>query len=391
MKKALFFLLLLLVSCSRDTHQVTDDKLRAYFEKSTIPAAIMGSTDDKGNTVYFAYGPAIWGQGGTVSPDNIFRIYSMTKAIASVAAMQLVEQGRIKLDEPLNTLMPEMGSIPILDDQGNLSSSDEPITLRQLLTHTSGFSYSFISPLLGKFKPEQWKYDDMPRTFRPGTSWDYGTSTDWVGKVIEKISGKTLETYLREHVTGPLKMNSTWFNVPTELSDRIVSWGNRDSTRRIVEFPRLPKEPATKFSAGGGLFSSPSDYMIFLQCLLNYGELNGVRILKKETVELMLTDQLPATVHLNAGDWGSGPNLGDFGDPNDRWGLAWAIEANPDEKVRPLGAVYWAGAANSYYTLDVKNKIAVVYFTQFFPFMDKESFDFYRLFENQVYPKVKVK
>lgn len=384
-------LVLLIISCNRDTNRSTDLKLKAYFDAGTIPAAIMGNTDDKGNAAFFAYGPAVWGGKDTVSPDGIFRIYSMTKAIASVAAMQLVEQGRIGLDEPLNGLMPEMAAIPILDDQGNLSPSDEPVTLKQLLTHTSGFAYDFTSPKLAEFKSAKWKYADLPRIFRPGTSWNYGTSTDWVGKVIEKISGEDLETYLREHVTGPLKMNSTWFNVPAELSGKIVSWGNRDSTGRIVEYPRLPKEPVAKFSAGGGLYGSPNDYLRFLRCMLNYGELEGVRILKKETVELMLKDQLPTQVQLNTG----GPENrqdslgGAFGDNADRWGLAWAIEANKKEKARPLGAVYWAGAANSYYTLDVPNKIAIVYFTQFFPFNDKESFEFYRLFEREVYASVK--
>lgn len=392
MKKHLLFPLFLLftIDCNNDSYKSIDSKLKAYFDAGTIPAAIMGSTDDKGNTVFFAYGPAVWGEKDTVSPDDIFRIYSMTKAIASVAAMQLVEQGRIGLDEPLNNLMPEMAAVPILDDQGNLSPSDEPINLKHLLTHTSGFAYSF-SPRLAGFKPARWEYADLPRIFRPGTGWNYGTSTDWVGRVIEKISGKDLETYLRENVTGPLKMNSTWFNVPTELSGKIVSWGDRDSTGRIVEYPRLPKEPVTRFSAGGGLYGSPNDYLRFLLCMLNYGELDGVRILKKETVELMLKDQLPTQVHLNNGrlENKSDSLMDAFGDNADRWGLAWAIEANKNEKVRPLGAVYWAGGANSYYTLDVPNKIAIVYFTQFFPFMDKESFDFYKLFEKEIYASVK--
>lgn len=380
--------LLLLFSCSQKLTEAIDSKLLASFNSGTIPSAIMGTIDNNGNTTFHAYGPAIWGGPGTVTPDNIFRIFSMTKAIASVGVMQLVEQGRIGLDDPLNTLMPEMVSIPILDAQGNLTPCTDPITLRQLLTHTAGFGYKFTSSRLAAFKSADWKYDDDPRLFKPGTGWNYGTSTDWVGKVIEKITKKDLESYLRENVTGPLKMNSTWFNVPAELSGKIVSWGSRDSTGTIKEIPRIPEKPVTTFSAGGGLFSSPNDYLRFLHCMLNFGELDGVRVLKKETIELMLQDNLPKQVNLAFEKNPLDSLSGRFPDNADRWGLAWAIEANEKETVRPLGAVYWAGAANSYFTLDVKNKLAIVYFTQLFPFNDKESFNFYKLFEKEVYAAV---
>jgi CubicO group peptidase (beta-lactamase class C family) len=239
---------------------------------------------------------------------------------------------------------------------------------------------------LAAFHPEKWSYTDYPRLFKPGTGWNYGTSTDWAGRVVEKISGQDLETYLREHVTGPLKMDHTWFNVPEALQEKIVSWGSRDSTGALIEAPRLPLAPVTKFSAGGGLYSSPNDYLKFLHCMLNFGESNGVRILKRETVEMMLRDNLPETVHIRWEKSNEPDSLvGGFQDNEDRFGLAWAIEANPAEKIRPMGAVYWAGAANSYYTLDVKNKVAIVYFTQFFPFNDRESYDFYKLYERGVY------
>jgi methyl acetate hydrolase len=380
---------LIVLSCTKrsDWHNATDKKLTVAFNSGTMKAAIMASTDKEGHTDWFAYGPAIWKEHTTVAPDNIFRIFSMTKAIASVAAMQLVEQGKIKLDEPLNELMPNMAAIPILDEQGTLTKSDDPITLKQLLTHTSGFGYSFNSERLANFKQENWPYEDNPRLFKPGSAWHYGTSLDWAGKVIEKVSGKDLETYLRDNVTGPLKMNSTWFNVPENLQDKIVSWGSRDSTGRIVESERLPGEEVLAYSAGSGLYSSPEDYLRFLRCLLNYGELEGVRILKKETVELMLQDHLPANVKIE--DIFAGPGLGDFSDPEDRYGLGWAIEATSTETVRPRGAVYWGGAANSYFTLDVPNNVAIVYFTNFFPFNDKESEGLYRMFEKEVYARGK--
>lgn len=372
------FVLFIFACQTRQTNQI-DATLKNYFDSSSIPSAIMGHIDSDGNTTWYAFGPSVWNGKDTVNADHIFRIYSMTKPIASVAAMQLVEKGLIGLDDPLNDLMPEMVSIPILDKEGELYHSDQTITLRQLLTHTAGFAYDFTSERLGKFKqPDNWEYEDKPRIFEPGTGWWYGTSTDWLGKVIEKISGKDLETYIREHITGPLNMNSTWFNVPKELAENIVSWGAKDSTGTFNEYSRIPETPVTYFSAGAGLFSSPNDYVKFLQCILNYGKYDGERILKRETVEMMLADNLPENIELGFGFAKS-----------DRWGLGWAIEASGDEPFRPMGVVFWVGGANTFFTIDVNNNIAIVYFTQYFPLHDDETLALYKLYEKEVYTKIK--
>jgi CubicO group peptidase (beta-lactamase class C family) len=395
MKNLLTALILIsaLLGCKTDVKETIPEKevsrLHTYFEKSTLPAALMGSVTRDGTMQWEAFGPAVWEATETIDENNIFRIFSMTKAIASVAALQLVEQGLIGLDDPLNTLMPEMSSIPILTAEGTLYTSEAPITLRHLLTHTAGFGYDFTSERLANFKPETWEYEDMPRLFEPGARWHYGTNTDWVGKVIEKVSGQDLEAYLREHITGPLEMNSTWFNVPEDLSGDIVSWGTRDSTG-FSEYPRIPVEPETTFSAGGGLFSSPKDYLTFLRCLLNNGQFDKGSILKPESVAMLFSNQLPNGMHLdyNLQEEGLPSSIGRFPDETDVYSLAWAIEKSPDEAVRSEGAGYWAGIANSYYTIDPSSGVAVVYFTQFLPFNDKESYDFYRLFEKEVYSRV---
>ena len=345
----------------------------------------MGNTTKEGKMEWHAFGPSVWNTKDTISEKNIFRIFSMTKAVTSVAALQLVEQGFLGLDDTLNELMPEMASIPILREGGELYTSRAPITLRQLLTHTAGFGYSFNSARLANFNPENWKYEDKPRLFEPGTNWFYGTNTFWVGKIIEKVSGKDLETYLRRNITGPLAMDDTWFNVPDHLKSKIVSWGTRDSTG-FKENLRIPKKPVTVYRGDGGLFSSPQDYLTFLNCLLNDVKYDGGQILKPETVSMMFTDQLPANLNLNFEG-----EVERFRDDSDRFGLAWAIENSGDEIVREKGSAYWAGIANSYYTIDKKNGIAIVYFTQFLPFNDKESYDFYRLFEKEVYTRLNTK
>lgn len=375
-----------LSGCATEKQETENTDLSAYFDDSTLPAAVMGSVSATEGTEWHTFGPSVWGEQEAVTEDHIFRIFSMTKAIASVAAMQLVEQGLVGLDEPLDDLMPEMASIPILTENGDLIQSDAPITLRHLLTHTAGFGYDFTSERLAAFNPEEWEYADKPRLFEPGERWQYGTSTDWVGRVVEKISGHDLETYLRENITGPLGMDRTWFNVPDSLKENIVSWGTRDSTG-FSEYNRIPQQPVTEYSGGGGLYASPADYLTFLTCLLNEGKHENGQILSPESVEMMFQNQLPAGMSLdrNLPEEGLPPDVGKFPDESDTFGLAWAIEASEDEDVRSQGAAYWAGIANSYYTIDRTKGIAVVYFTQFLPFNDKESYDFYRLYEKQVY------
>jgi methyl acetate hydrolase len=382
MKRLLFALIAIsiLSGCKRNRQeskvQVDAIPLSTYYKKSELPTAIMGYSLKEGEMEWFAYGPSIWGGKDTVSENNIFRIYSMTKAIASVAVLQLVEQELINLDDPLDELMPEMTAIPILSEKGDLIQARNPITLRNLLTHTSGFGYEFMDPRLQSFDKSEWEYEDMPRLFESGKHWQYGTSLDWVGKVIEKISGEDLETYLRKNITGPLKMNSTWFNVPENLQENIVSWGTRDSIG-FQENPRLPAEKVTEYKAGGGLFGSPKDYLTFLVCMLNDGKYEGGQILKPETIKSLSINHLPNNLTINP--------------QGDKHGLAWAIEDSSDEIIRSKGTGYWGGLANSFYSIDNKKDVAIVYFTNFFPFGDEETSNFYKLFEQEVYKKINKK
>ncbi len=391
-----FFLAFLILGCQKKQTKSIDTPLEDYFENSSIPSAVMGTIDANGKTTWTQFGPSIWEDLTTaVTEDNIFRIYSMTKAITSVAALQLVEKGLIGLDDPLNELMPEMVSIPILGEDGKLFHSDALITLRQLLNHTSGFGLFLFSEKLYNFKSDNWEFEDKPRLFQPGTSFAYGTGLDWAGKVIEKISGQDLETYFRKNITGPLMMNSTWYNVPKNLSEEIVTLGGRDSIGNINAWMRIPQKPQTEYKGASGLFGSPHDYLKFLNCMLNYGKYDGGRILKKESVQLMLKDNLPKGIKPQIDQFDNGGFIGYTGGQfdqmnNDSWGLGWFIETD-NNAIRPVNSVYWSGAANSYYTLDVENKIAIVYFSNYFPANDKEGYDFYKLYEKEVYTEIKNK
>ncbi len=396
MKNIIFFVLatLLVLGCQQNKTKSSDSTLKTYFESSSIPAAIMGTIDGNGKTTWHHFGPSIWEDStSVVTENNIFRIYSMTKAITSVAALQLVEKGLIGLDDPLNELMPEMIAIPILDEDGNLIHSDEVITLRQLLTHTSGFGKDLFYSKLYNFNTENWPYEVLPRLFQPGTSFAYGDGLDWAGKVVEKISNQNLEIYFKEHITGPLRMNSTWYNVPKDLSENIVTLGGRDSLGVINAWARIPQKPKTVYKGASGLFGSPSDYLKFLNCMLNYGKYAGGQLLKRETVELMLKDNLPKEIRPQIDQFENGGFIGYTGGQfdlmnNDGWGIGWFIELDEND-IRPVNSAYWSGAANSYFTLDVEHKIAIVYFSNYFPANDKESYDFYKLFEKEVYAKIK--
>ena len=218
--------------------------------------------------------------------NTIIRLASMTKALGSVAALQLVERGKITLDEPLDDYLPEMSSRKIINENNEIVDPKNSITLRHLLTHTAGFGYWFTSEKLSRWnqlKEEiNWNENYEPRLFEAGTTYMYGTNIDWVGRLVEKISGMNLEEYFKKFITGPLEMNSTWFNVPDELESLVVSSSYRENGE-LIKNKYQKRNKTSNYNAGGGLSSSPNDYGKFLACMLNHGEFKGVKILNKET------------------------------------------------------------------------------------------------------------
>jgi CubicO group peptidase (beta-lactamase class C family) len=339
-----------------------------------LPSFVVMGVDKSNIIFHYEKGKEVAGKNTPVNLNSIFRIYSMTKAITSVAAMQLVEQGKVTLDEPLGKWLPEMMEIPIISEDGHLVKSDKPITLRQLLTHTAGFAYSFNHRKLINFKvPPDWKYKDFPRVNEPGEQFWYGTNTLWAGRLIEKISGKDLETYIRENLTDPLKMKRTFYTVPDSLTDYVVSiYGlNKgvfieNSTERLNPERIKPSE----FQGDGGMFSTPNDYARFIRCILNEGELDGKRILSRETVRLLFKNQLDEK-------WTKFelfPAYQSFADTAQTFcgiskhGLAWAVGPLGETNPHYPGTAYWAGAANTFFSINVKNGRAVLFFSNTFPF-----------------------
>jgi CubicO group peptidase (beta-lactamase class C family) len=363
------------------------------MDSSDLPSVVAIASDKFSEELSFCYGKAVWNENVNVTKDHIFQLHSMTKLLTSVAALQLVEKGKIGLDDDLSSWMPEMTNIPILD-KGELSEAKKPITLRHLLTHTSGFGYACCTDSeLANFDYSKWKYEDAPRRFESGTKFMYGTSLEWVGKLIEKISQSTLEDYFKENITNPLEMNRTFFNVPDSLQKFIVSRGYRgqDGKQPMTEIKeRIPKKNVTKFSGDDGLWSSPNDYMKLLRCLLNYGTLNNVVLLKKKTVEEMLKNQINNINMDSKGNYFNPAyccNLENFTTNSTKWGLAWAIDNDGKSYGRKPGTVFWGGMMNTYFYIDYKSGIASCIFTQHIPFNHKETTSIFDEFSRLVYSK----
>ncbi len=395
MKKLILLLLIITIaSCNQDfKSEVTQE-----IYTSQIPAVVLGKINKNGEMEFHSYGPSRWDRNDTINEDNIFRIASMTKALGSVAALQLVENGMITLDEPLDNYLPEMSSIKILNENNEIVEPKNSITLRHLLTHTAGFGYWFTSEKLSRWnklkEKIKWNENYQPRLFESGTSYMYGTNIDWVGRLVEKISGMNLEDYFRKHITGPLEMNSTWFNVPDELESLVVSSSYRENGK-LIKNKYQKRNKTSNYNAGGGLSSSPNDYGKFLACMLNQGEFNGIKILNKETFELMNSPQLNEfkTIHryVPSGNVDTMPrgDKDNFFDNYDNWTLAWAYEENSIN--RPVGTGYWAGFFNTYFTIDFKNEFALVYMTQILPFNDIHSYNLFTAYERLVYKNLNPK
>ena len=391
--------LLIIGGCQKDQ---TDGSLfpeqevvNAYMEPlmalSDLPGVVAMAASQAGEEISFTFGRAIWDEEGSVSPNHIYQLHSMTKLITSVAALQLVERGQLGLDEDLSALMPEMAQIPILEN-GELRKGENPITLRHLLTHTSGFGYACCTDEeLAEYDYEEWTFSDAPRRFESGTQFLYGTSLGWVGKVIEKVSNSSLETYFLENITGPLKMDRTFFNVPDSLYSFIVSRGYRgtDGKQALSQMQnRTPKEEVTTFSGDDGLWSTPSDYLKLLRCLLDYGTLGEVQILKSETVSEMMQNQIGDINMDSSGNYFNPAyccNLEGFTSDKTKWGLAWAIDNQGREYGRKPGTVFWGGMMNTYFYIDYSSGITACIFTQHLPFNHPATTSLFDAFSKVIY------
>src|SRR5437773_8620931 len=377
-----------------------DRVLRGAVEAREVPGVVALAASDRGMIFEGAFGVRDLDAGGAMGLDTVFRIASMTKAITSVAAMQLVEQGRLGLNDPVPTIDPALNAPLVLEGfdgagQPRLRPAKRPITLRHLLTHTAGFTYDWSNPNISRYV----QVTGMPLTssgeraalcqplaFDPGEKWEYGINIDWVGRIIEEVSGQTIEAYLREHVCGPLGMDDTGFAPTAAQRARLATVHQRQADAALVPTSfDLPVDP--EFHGGGGaLYSTGRDYLTFLQMLLHDGTLKGARILQPETVALinqnhvgdLQAGRLPSIVPERAHDFELFPGM------KVRWGLAYMLNLEPGPDGRSADSGSWAGIFNSYYWLDPARQVAGVILAQFLPFADPAMLRLYTQFERGV-------
>ena len=326
----------------------------------------------------------------------------MTKPVTAVAAMQLVEREKIKLEDPVAKYLPELENLQVLngfdaDGKPSLRPVAGPVLLRHLLTHTSGFAYD-------TWDAEQLRYSEYleksktpplrvsPLSFDPGTQWRYGTSMDWTGRLVEAVSGMTLEAWFQKEILQPLGMKDTSFLCPAERFDRLVSVYRRESDGKLSQQPRKKPELPKSFNGGGGLYSTPEDYVKFMQMFLRRGSGPGsTRILRGETVDLMATNHAG---ELSAGKLKSvrpaySSDMDVHPGHTDGFGYGFLINGEDYDGGRAAGSLAWAGIDNTFFWIDPQRKTCAVLMMQFLPFCDSDAVAVLRDFEHGIYATVR--
>jgi methyl acetate hydrolase len=377
-----------------------DTGLRGAVERRDVPGVVALVTDRDRVLYQGAFGVADVATGRPLTSDALFRIASMTKPVTSVALMQLIEQGRIGLDDPAEKYLPELAGLQVFESFDpatgayRLRPASRPPTVKQFLTHTSGLGYPFTSAILRDFKPragETYPFGG-PLLFDPGERWHYGTSVDVVGKLVEALSGQKLEDYFREHIFVPLKMNDTSYNVPEAKGPRLVAQQQRGGDRMDGAIELQKSQPGLTIPApigGGGLVSTADDYGRFMRMLLNGGTLDGARVLKAETVALMGQNHIGA-VSVPALKTAL-PRSADFtfiADGRDKWGLGFLITTDQVPGKRSPGSLSWGGINNTFFWIDPTRGIAGTIMMQYLPFADAKALSVYDTFERGAYQLV---
>lgn len=362
-----------------------------------------GSLHGVAATVVGRDGVLYEGAAGEAKPDTLFRNASMTKAVATTAALQLVEQGRVDLDATVASIAPEFGELQVLDHfdgrEPVLRAPKTQATVRQLMNHTAGCGYHFLNEKVFAYCADQNFPNPLegikqsisaPLVHDPGTVWEYGVSTDWLGMVVEAVSGQTLADYLAEHVYGPLGMTDSTFDPTEEQRARLLPVRFRAPDGTLVATPLdLPAAPEWD-AAGHGSYGTVADYGRFVRAWLNGGELDGTRILKEETVELALRDHLDGAPLPKKMD----PTIPELTKPVELldvpqgWGLGFHLYLVDLPGMRSAGSADWSGLFNSFFWIDRQAGIGAVIATQLLPFFDDKVVETILHFEAAIYAEL---
>jgi methyl acetate hydrolase len=378
-----------------------DQILRQKSDAREIPGVVAIAANSKEVIYQGAFGKRDLSKDDAMTPDSVFWIASMTKAITTAAAMQLVEQGKLSLDAPIGKVLPDLASPQVLEGfdakgEPKLRPARNQITLRQLMTHTAGFCYNMWNGDMATYLEKAGippittcKNDSLktPIASDPGTRWEYGTNIDFVGKAVEAVSGKRLDAYLRDHLFAPLGMNDTGFKLTDSMRKRLVGMHARGPDGSLASIPfELEQEPEFHMG-GGGLYGTAGDYIKFTQMILNKGRGNGNQVLKPETVatmsqnhigELVVTKMTSAALmYTNDVDL--------YPDMVKKWGLSFLITTAKTPEGRSPGSLAWAGLANTYFWIDPARDVTGVILMQVLPFADQKCLEAFAGFERGVY------
>jgi methyl acetate hydrolase len=378
-----------------------DQILRQKSDTREIPGVVAIAANSKDVIYQGAFGKRDLSKDDPMTVDSVFWIASMTKAITTAAAMQLVEQGKLSLDGPIGKVLPELAAPQVLegfdaDGEPRLRPAKNPITLRQLMTHTAGFCYDMWNADMGTYLTKaglppitSCKNDALktPITTDPGTRWEYGTNIDFVGKAVEAVSGKRLDAYLRDHLLAPLGMTDTGFRLTDSMRSRAVGMHARGPDGSLAPIPFEMEQEPEFHMGGGGLYGTAGDYIKFTQMILNKGRGNGNQLLKPETVAMMSQNHIgdlvvtkmtsAALMYTNDVDL--------YPDMIKKWGLSFLITTDKTPEGRSAGSLAWAGLANTYFWIDPARDVSGVILMQVLPFADASCLEAFAGFERGIY------
>lgn len=378
-----------------------DRILKAATDAGHVPG-VVGLVTDREHTLYEAgFGTRVAGQDIPMTADTVVLIASMTKAVTGVASMQLVEQGRLDLDSPASRWLPMLAEAKVLEGfdasgQPRLRAPKTAITLRHLLTHTSGYTYEFMSQDVVKYREATGQPNSLsgkfgmleaPLLFDPGERWSYGIGIDMAGRIVEEISGQRLGDYFAEHIFKPLGITSTAFRITPDMRARLAKIHHRLPDGGLAVGDVEIDQNADFDMGGAGLYGTAADYAKFIRMLLNDGQGPHGRVLKAETVEMMFQNQMgeltvPSIV---SADKTLSNDLPLPPDNPHLWGLTFMLNSKALPTGRSPGSAMWAGIANTYYWIDRSRGIGGVYLSQILPFADIRSLPLFFGFEATVY------
>jgi methyl acetate hydrolase len=378
-----------------------DQALRQKADAKEIPGVVAIAATGKETVYQGTFGKRDLSKDNPMTADSVFWIASMTKAVTSAAAMQLVEQGKLSLDEPIGKLLPDLAAPQVLEGfdakgEPKLRPATKPITLRHLMTHTAGFAYNMWNGDILQYLEKtgtpavttcQNAALKTPLASDPGTRWEYGINIDFVGKAVEAATGKRLDAALRDQLFTPLGMSDTGFKITDAMRKRLVAMHGRGEDGSLAPIPFELEQNPEFHMGGGGLYGTAADYIKFTQMILNKGRGNGNQVLKPETVALMGQNhmgelnmtKMSSAVAFATNDVDLYPGM------EKKWGLSFMINTARTPEGRSPGSLAWAGLANTYYWIDPVRDITGVILMQVLPFADPKCLSAFAAFESGIY------